>query len=396
MRTSCPIPTAITGPIGLRSGVRFAAHPQALCVRAAHAVSGFAWWSASWWLLAALCALALLGGCATTLSPGSASIVDAVVVPAIPPPEAPPVACLPVPDMPPPPMARLSSGAVAHKPVPRPVHRARPTRRVDDDDAKPAPEEVPAPPSAPAPLVIVRDLPRGQFRGLLDAEVQRGANVVGRAVDAVADAHGQPRQIVINLAGFMGVGDRKVSLSWDAFRFNTVVGKPLLLLKSNTIDPVASAPASGGSPVPPAGGMNLMDSAVSMRDGAAAGRVVDVLVDADGHARAVVLDVSTSLIHEKLLIAADWSALHVVSKGATVRLETDLDARQLEASPRYEPGQAAHIVTPASGAASGTSSAASATSTAPAPTASPAATARPASAAATASASAVSAARASK
>lgn len=343
--------------------------------------------------------LALLGGCTTTLTPGGASIVDAVAVPANPPPEAPPVPCLPVPDMPPPPRARLSSGAVAHKPAPRPVRRARPTRRADE--VKPVAEEAPAPPAPPAPLVLVHDLPHGQFRGLLDAEVQRGGNVVGRAVDAVADARGKPRHIVINLAGFMGIGDRKVSLSWDAFHFNTTLGKPLLILKSNTIDAVASAPAAGGSPAPPAGGVNLMDSAVSMHDGTAAGRVVDVLVDAEGRARAMVLDVSTSLIHEKLLVAADWAAVHVVGKGATVHLETDLTARQLEASPRYEPGQAAHVVTPASGVASAASgasaaSAAPAASTAASAPAAPAASTPPAAAAAPASASAVSAARASK
>lgn len=322
MRTSCPIPTASTGAFDSRN----------------------AWF----WLLAALCALALLGGCTTTLSPGNAPIADAVVLPAHPLPAPPPV-FLPVPDMPPPPVARLASGVVARKPVPRPVRRAPAPRRVDE--AKPVPEDTPAPAPAPAPLVVVHDLRHGQFRGLLDAEVQRADSVVGRAVDAVADASGKPRHIVVNLAGFMGVGDRKVSLAWDAFRFDTTIGKSLLILKSNTLAPVASAPAAGGSPPPPPGGVNLMDSAVSLRDGAAAGRVVDVLVDGAGRARAVVLDVSTSLIHEKWLIAADWSALHVVAKGGAVHLETDFDARQLAAAPRYEPGQTAHVATPTGAAA---------------------------------------------
>lgn len=106
---------------------------------------------------------------------------------------------------------------------------------------------------APAPLIASRLLFPGQVKGLLDTEVQRpDGKAIGHAVDLVIDANGKPREIVVNLAGFMGVGDRKVDFPLDALRVKPVgprVTGTLELVPSRTppIDPAKSAQA-GSTP----------------------------------------------------------------------------------------------------------------------------------------------------
>ena len=43
--------------------------------------------------------------------------------------------------------------------------------------------------------------------------------VVGRIVDVLVDEQGQPRAAVIDYGGFMGVGNRRIAVSWRAMRF---------------------------------------------------------------------------------------------------------------------------------------------------------------------------------
>ncbi len=44
-------------------------------------------------------------------------------------------------------------------------------------------------------------------------------NDIGRIVDLLVDGQGRVRAIVLDVGGFMGVGNRKVAVAWSALRF---------------------------------------------------------------------------------------------------------------------------------------------------------------------------------
>jgi hypothetical protein len=68
---------------------------------------------------------------------------------------------------------------------------------------------VPAEQVAPAELI-----------GLVGQVVQGPAGKeVGRIVNLLADGQGHMRAVVVDVGGFMGVGNRKVALSWSALHF---------------------------------------------------------------------------------------------------------------------------------------------------------------------------------
>src|SRR3984957_709028 len=101
---------------------------------------------------------------------------------------------------------------------PKPKRPPAPPRKPEEPPPPPAPP--PPPPPAPAPLIVTRLIDRNQAHGLLDAEVQKpDGKVVGRAVDLVTDPSGKPIEMIVNLQGFLGVGDRKVNFPWNVFRF---------------------------------------------------------------------------------------------------------------------------------------------------------------------------------
>ncbi len=81
-----------------------------------------------------------------------------------------------------------------------------------------------------------------------DAEAILGRSVtgpdgknIGRLVDVLVDANGQPQAAVIDFGGFMGVGTRKVAVHWSALRFNPAAGKHLIGLEM-TPDQIKAAP----------------------------------------------------------------------------------------------------------------------------------------------------------
>ena len=264
-------------------------------------------------------------------------------------------------------------------PVVRP-HKPEPPPPV----VTPAP---PPPPPPPAPIITTRVLDRNTTHGLLDSEVQKtDGKVIGRAVDMTADASGTPRQMIVNLQGFLGVGDRKVGFPWTAFRFTpnaksapiTITTPPSQLATSNRPKPSAAlaTPLAGvtAAPAVPPGQVELMDTDVERPSGGKVGRVIDVLIDANAQPQAVVLDVSGIISPDRRTIAANWSALHFVTKDKTLRPLMDLNDAQIKASPSYETDKPIRAVSPApppappsvaaSSAATGPSSSAAAASTA--------------------------------
>jgi hypothetical protein len=239
------------------------------------------------------------------------------------------------------------------KPHPAPIRR------------RPPPPPPPAPTSAPvarppAPIITLRTIERGSFRSLLDSAVQKtDGKVVGRAVDLVAGPDGKPTEVVVNLQGFMGVGDRKAIFPWSVVRVNTQPASPAITLAlAPGQQPIPERPRSGtGAGVtPPAAGepsptrLPMLDADVERANGAKVGRVVDVLLDGAADPLAVVLDVSGTL-EKRHTIAAEWSALHFVTKNNELTAQLEMSDQQVDASPEYENGQPVRAVTPAAPAA---------------------------------------------
>jgi hypothetical protein len=239
--------------------------------------------------------------------------------------------------------------------------------------------------------VVTRTIDRASVRGVLDSEVQRPDNkVIGRAVDLTTDASGTPRELIVNLQGFMGVGDRKAAFPWSGFHFTpSSKGPPITLtLPQNQIaalnrsKPSASlgTPLAGIAATPdvPPGQLQLLDTDVERPNGAKVGRVIDVLVDGNAQPQAVVLDVSGIINPDRRSIAANWSALHFTIKDKALHALMDLNDAQIKASPSYESGKPVLAVSPAppATATAPTATAASVTA-APASTPPPAASGAP-------------------
>ena len=64
---------------------------------------------------------------------------------------------------------------------------------------------------------------------------------IGRLVDVLVDANGQPQAAVIDFGGFMGVGNRKVAVHWSVLRFSPGDSKHKVMLEM-TPDQIKGAP----------------------------------------------------------------------------------------------------------------------------------------------------------
>ena len=64
---------------------------------------------------------------------------------------------------------------------------------------------------------------------------------IGRLVDVLVDASGQPEAAVIDFGGFMGVGNRKVAVHWSVLRFSPADPKHKVTLEM-TPDQIKAAP----------------------------------------------------------------------------------------------------------------------------------------------------------
>ncbi len=113
-----------------------------------------------------------------------------------------------------------------------------------------APAPTPAPPAStqpapapeqPAPLAT-EQVAANQVMAVLGLMVDAtGAKEIGRIVDVLVDAGGHPRAAVIDVGGFLGVGNRKVAVEWAALRFT--LGKTPSVALALPADRIKSAPA---------------------------------------------------------------------------------------------------------------------------------------------------------
>jgi PRC-barrel domain len=95
--------------------------------------------------------------------------------------------------------------------------------------AQPAKPKQPAPPSPGDNLEL---LPGNQIMGLLGKTAQgpKGEDM-GLVVDIVVDKDGEPRAIVIDFGGFLGVGSRKIAIDWRLVHFRPENHDAPVLLK---------------------------------------------------------------------------------------------------------------------------------------------------------------------
>jgi hypothetical protein len=64
---------------------------------------------------------------------------------------------------------------------------------------------------------------------------------IGRLVDVLVDANGEPQAAVIDFGGFMGVGNRKIAVHWSVLHFNPGDPKNKVMLEM-TPDQIKAAP----------------------------------------------------------------------------------------------------------------------------------------------------------
>jgi hypothetical protein len=73
--------------------------------------------------------------------------------------------------------------------------------------------------------------PRDHLFRILGKEVLSAkAEDMGRIVDVLFDEKGQPHAAVIDFGGFLGVGTRKIAISWNALRFDLGEKKNVIAL----------------------------------------------------------------------------------------------------------------------------------------------------------------------
>jgi len=231
-------------------------------------------------------------------------------------------------------------------------------------------------PAAPAAIITVRLLPHDQARGLLDSEVQRpNGKVIGRAVDMLLDASGKPLEVVINLSGFMGVGDIKTNFPWSEFHFapgarkapgtlNFGSGETPVSTQTRVTQAATSAAATTEAAKP---SLQLLDNTVQDKSGAKVGRVVDILIDDKAQPQAIVFDVGNSIGPNRHNIAASWQAVRVVTKDKALQLQMDLSDAQIKAAPPYTSDQVARVIAPVATPPVGASPAAASATSSPKP-----------------------------
>lgn len=82
---------------------------------------------------------------------------------------------------------------------------------------QPAAEANAPPPETPASQMLMYE---GEATSILGRQVTGpDARSVGRIVDVLVDDLGQPRAVVIDVGGFLGIGVRRIAVVWRALRF---------------------------------------------------------------------------------------------------------------------------------------------------------------------------------
>jgi sporulation protein YlmC with PRC-barrel domain len=115
-------------------------------------------------------------------------------------------------------------------------------------------DTAPVPPPAPLPTPPAANAAReqavpDQVVALLGLSVRdQDGKEFGRIVDVLVDKAGQPRAVVVDVGGFLGMGNRKVAVEWSALHF--MMAKPMAAMVAIPADRIKAAPAyDSGKPV---------------------------------------------------------------------------------------------------------------------------------------------------
>ncbi|MFL4977027.1 MAG: PRC-barrel domain-containing protein [Xanthobacteraceae bacterium] len=86
-------------------------------------------------------------------------------------------------------------------------------------------------------------LDQQDVQGILGRQVLSSAGQdMGRVIDIVVDRNGQVRAAVIDFGGFLGVGNRKVAIDWNALHFAPTGSKYDRITLNLTREQVSAAP----------------------------------------------------------------------------------------------------------------------------------------------------------
>jgi hypothetical protein len=110
----------------------------------------------------------------------------------------------------------------------------------------PVPEKTAPTPNEPAKTVLEKD----ETQGILGKTVRDSAGKeMGRIINVIVDRASQPRAVVIDFGGFLGVGSRKIAVDWAALRMGGP-DKPDQITLDLSRDQVKAAPEyKDGAPV---------------------------------------------------------------------------------------------------------------------------------------------------
>ena len=103
------------------------------------------------------------------------------------------------------------------------------------------PKSMPNGAHTPQPTAV-HSVPPEQAEAILGQRVTDAEGKdIGRLVDVLVDANGQPQAAVIDFGGFMGVGNRKIAVHWSALHFSPGDPKHKVVLEM-TPDQIKAAP----------------------------------------------------------------------------------------------------------------------------------------------------------
>ncbi|HUN51361.1 MAG TPA: PRC-barrel domain-containing protein [Candidatus Sulfotelmatobacter sp.] len=126
------------------------------------------------------------------------------------------------------PLAALLLAATPGAPQAQPQTASPPAAQ--QQPAAPAPRPQPPTPAAKSepvkPPENLEPIGPNEATSILGKSVEGAAGEnLGRVVDILVDADGQPRAAVIDFGGFLGVGSRKIAVAWRLLQFRPTDSK---------------------------------------------------------------------------------------------------------------------------------------------------------------------------
>ncbi len=146
-----------------------------------------------------------------------------------------------------PPPADRAAPATAATPSPPVPATAPPVEAPPAPDVNPP--KPPAPPSQPAPKPPEH---LESTQSILGTQVSgEDGTSIGRLVDVFVDKAGVPREALLDIGGFLGVGSRRIVVPWQTLHFKPD-SKDQTIAISMTSDQLKAAPEYKGAHPPPA------------------------------------------------------------------------------------------------------------------------------------------------